>query len=98
VIILYLNRNIELIHLRRTIELMRPMGRAARTNDVKDVIKEMQNSPTAAYLRECSLHERIMLASFIKCMRRDGIEEIKVGDVCDFPLGLLFFSNLKKTK
>ncbi|KAJ3783927.1 P-loop containing nucleoside triphosphate hydrolase protein [Lentinula aff. detonsa] len=66
---------------RRTLELMRPTGVAARTNDVKDVIKEMQNSPTAAYLRECSLHERIMLASFIKCMRREGIEEIKLGDL-----------------
>ncbi|KAJ3991783.1 P-loop containing nucleoside triphosphate hydrolase protein [Lentinula boryana] len=66
---------------RRTLELMRPTGVAARTNDVKDVIKEMQNSPTAAYLRECSLHERIMLASFIKCMRREGVEEIKLGDL-----------------
>lgn len=60
---------------------MRPKGIAARTSDVKDVIKEMQNSPTAAYLRECSLHERIMLASFIKCMKREGVEEIKLGDV-----------------
>ncbi|KIK57659.1 hypothetical protein GYMLUDRAFT_86567 [Collybiopsis luxurians FD-317 M1] len=66
---------------RRTIELMRPKGVAARTNDVKDVIKEMQNSPTAAYLRECSLHERIMLASLIKCIIRQGIEAIKVGDL-----------------
>ncbi|KAJ4475288.1 P-loop containing nucleoside triphosphate hydrolase protein [Lentinula edodes] len=66
---------------RRTLELMRPKGIAARTSDVKDVIKEMQNSPTAAYLRECSLHERIMLASFIKCMKREGVEEIKLGDL-----------------
>ncbi|KAJ4487764.1 P-loop containing nucleoside triphosphate hydrolase protein [Lentinula aciculospora] len=66
---------------RRTLELMRPKGVAARTSDVKDVIKEMQNSPTAAYLRECSLHERIMLASFIKCMKREGVEEIKLGDL-----------------
>ncbi|KAJ3763886.1 P-loop containing nucleoside triphosphate hydrolase protein [Lentinula raphanica] len=66
---------------RRTLELMRPRGIAARTNDVKNVIKEMQNSPTAAYLRECSLHERIMLASLIKCMKREGVEEIKLGDL-----------------
>lgn len=69
------------LFIRRTLELMRPKGIAARTSDVKDVIKEMQNSPTAAYLRECSLHERIMLASFIKCMKREGVEEIKLGDV-----------------
>jgi hypothetical protein len=37
----------------------------------------MQNSPTAAYLSECSLHERIMLAALIKCIKREGIEEIK---------------------
>ena len=60
---------------------MRPKGAAAHTKDVKDVIKEMQNSPTAAYLRECTLHERIMLASLIKCVKREGTEEIKVGDV-----------------
>ncbi|KAF9075123.1 P-loop containing nucleoside triphosphate hydrolase protein [Rhodocollybia butyracea] len=66
---------------RRTLELMRPKGVAARTNDVKDVIKEMQNSPTAAYLRECSLHERIMLASLLKCMKRQGVEEIKLSDL-----------------
>lgn len=37
----------------------------------------MQNSPTAAYLRDLSLHERLMLTSLIKCMKREGIEEIK---------------------
>ncbi|KAE9385151.1 hypothetical protein BT96DRAFT_960792 [Gymnopus androsaceus JB14] len=66
---------------RRTLELVRPKNRAARTSDAQSVIKSMQNSPTAAYLRECSLHERIMLASLLKCMRRDGVEEIKFGDV-----------------
>lgn len=41
----------------------------------------MQNSPTAAYLRDCSLHERIMLASLLKCVKRDGIDEIKWDDI-----------------
>jgi origin recognition complex subunit 1 len=49
--------------------------------DVKEVIQVMQNSPTAAHLRECSFHERMMLASLIKCMKREGVEEIKWGEV-----------------
>jgi origin recognition complex subunit 1 len=50
--------------------------------DVKEVIQVMQNSPTAAYLRECSFHERMMLTSLVKCMKREGVEEIKWGEVC----------------
>lgn len=56
---------------------MQPSKRAARTDDVKEVIKVMQNSPTAAYLRECSYHERVMLASLVKCVKREGVEEIR---------------------
>ncbi|KAI9000488.1 P-loop containing nucleoside triphosphate hydrolase protein [Trametes punicea] len=66
---------------RRTVELVQPRKRTARTEDVKAVIKEMQNSPTAAYLRELSFHERLMLAALIKCVRKEGIEEIKWADV-----------------
>lgn len=66
---------------RRAVELVQPTSRTARTDDVKEVIKIMQNSPTAAFLRDCSLHERIMLAALLKCARRDGIEEVKWGDV-----------------
>ncbi|KAF5339244.1 hypothetical protein D9758_013297 [Tetrapyrgos nigripes] len=62
---------------RRAVELCQSLGRPARTNDVAEIIKEMQNSPTAAYLNECSLHERIMLAALIKCVKREGVEEIK---------------------
>ncbi|THV01003.1 P-loop containing nucleoside triphosphate hydrolase protein [Dendrothele bispora CBS 962.96] len=62
---------------RRAVEICQPLSRAARTSDIAEIIKEMQNSPTAAYLSECSLHERIMLAALIKCVRREGIEEIK---------------------
>ncbi|TFK49740.1 P-loop containing nucleoside triphosphate hydrolase protein [Heliocybe sulcata] len=66
---------------RRTVELVHPRQRSARTDDVKEVIKVMQNSPTAAYLRDCSLHERLLLAALLKCMRNEGFEEIKWGDV-----------------
>ena len=41
----------------------------------------MQNSPTAAYVRECSFHERMMLAALLKCIKREGVEEIKWSEV-----------------
>ncbi|KAI0034757.1 P-loop containing nucleoside triphosphate hydrolase protein [Vararia minispora EC-137] len=66
---------------RRTVELVHANKRAAVVNDVQQVIKVMQNSPTAAYLRDCSLHERIMLAALLKCMKKDGVDEIRWEDV-----------------
>ena len=66
---------------RRVVETVQPQQRSAKTEDVKEVIKQMQSSPTAAYLRDCSLHERIMLAALLKCARRSGIEEVKWSDV-----------------
>ena len=44
-------------------------------------IKMMQSSPTAAYLRGLSLHERLVLTSLIKCIKREGVEEIKWSEV-----------------
>ena len=58
-------------------ELVQPKQTTAGVRDVKEVIQAMQNSPTAAYLCECSLHERMMLASLIKCIKREGVEEIQ---------------------
>ncbi|KAF8624427.1 hypothetical protein AX17_007136 [Amanita inopinata Kibby_2008] len=62
---------------RRTVELVQSARKTARTADVKEVIQAMQNSPTAAYLRDCSFHERLMLASLVKCIKREGVDEIK---------------------
>ncbi|KAI0260462.1 P-loop containing nucleoside triphosphate hydrolase protein [Gloeopeniophorella convolvens] len=66
---------------RRTVELVQPRRRAARTDDVKDVIRELQNSPTAALLRSLSLHERVLLAALLKCVRRTGVDEIPWADL-----------------
>ncbi|KAH7884236.1 P-loop containing nucleoside triphosphate hydrolase protein [Phlebopus sp. FC_14] len=66
---------------RRAVELVHRKGKTAGMEDIKEIIKVMQNSPTAAYLKECSLHERITLASLIKCMKREGVEEIKWGEI-----------------
>lgn len=66
---------------RRTVELVQPFSKTARIDDVKRVIKDMQNSPIAAYIRDLSLHERIMLAAMLKCIKRAGVEEIRWGDL-----------------
>ncbi|KAF8840727.1 P-loop containing nucleoside triphosphate hydrolase protein [Paxillus ammoniavirescens] len=66
---------------RRAVELVHPKGKTAGMEDVKEVIRVMHNSPTAAFLRELSLHERIMLAALVKCMKREGVEEIQLGEI-----------------
>jgi origin recognition complex subunit 1 len=55
--------------------------RPARVPEIKKVIDAMQNSPTAAYLVHCSEHERIMLAATLKCIRKNGTETVKWGEV-----------------
>ncbi|KAF7306437.1 Origin recognition complex subunit 1 [Mycena indigotica] len=62
---------------RRVVELAHPQRRKAVIKDVSEVTKQMQNSPTATYLRDCSFHERLVLLSLIRCIRTEGIEEIK---------------------
>ncbi|KAJ7128891.1 P-loop containing nucleoside triphosphate hydrolase protein [Mycena crocata] len=66
---------------RRAVELAQEDRRMAVINDVMEVTKQMQNSPTAAYLRECSFHERMLLVALIKCIKREGVEEIKWSEV-----------------
>lgn len=66
---------------RRTVELVHQGKKTAGMRDVKEVISAMQNSPTAGYLQDLSLHERIMLAAVLKCVKREGVEEVKWADV-----------------
>ncbi|KAF9022267.1 P-loop containing nucleoside triphosphate hydrolase protein [Hymenopellis radicata] len=66
---------------RRAVELVRPEKRVASSGDIVQVMSVMQNNPTAAYLRDLSFHERLMLASLVKCVKREGVEEIKWGEV-----------------
>ena len=67
--------------IRRTVELVQQHRRVSRTYDVKDVIRNPQNSPTSAFPRSLSLHERILLAALLRCMRRAGVGEIPWADV-----------------
>jgi origin recognition complex subunit 1 len=78
--------------------------KAASVPEVKKVIDGMQNSPTAGFLRDCSFHERIMLAALLKCIRKGGVDAVKWADVSrmlptsklrsSFPLQLAHQHNL----
>ena len=69
---------------RRAVELVQEKKTTVKPPHIKEVVQVMQNSPTAAFLRDLSFHERLMLASLIKCIKREGVEEIKWGDVSLF--------------
>ncbi|KAF9484856.1 P-loop containing nucleoside triphosphate hydrolase protein [Pholiota conissans] len=66
---------------RRAVELVKPVKGTVKPPHIQEVVSTMQNTPTAAYLRDLSFHERLMLASLVKCVKREGVEEIKWGDV-----------------
>lgn len=66
---------------RRTVELAQSEKRTSTIKDVQEVFRSMQHNPITAYLQDCSFHERLMLASLVKCMKREGVEEIKWGEV-----------------
>ena len=72
---------------RRAVELARASssdsgsGRSAETRDVTAALSAMQKSPTAAFVAGCSLHEKIMLAAVVRCVKRKGVDEIPWGDV-----------------
>lgn len=67
--------------LRRAVELVKEAKGTVKAPHIKEVVQVMQNTPTAAYLRDLSFHERLMLTSLVKCMKRDGVNEISWGDV-----------------
>ncbi|KAG6334745.1 hypothetical protein ID866_4346 [Astraeus odoratus] len=62
---------------RRAAELARAAGRPGEARDVQAALAALQRSPTAAFVNTCSLHERIMLVALIRCVKREGVEEIQ---------------------
>ncbi|KAJ2916784.1 hypothetical protein MD484_g3647, partial [Candolleomyces efflorescens] len=66
---------------RRVVEHVSTSKTTAGASHVQKIMSIMQSSPTAGYLQDCSLHERIMLAALTKCVKREGVEEIKWSDV-----------------
>ncbi|KAF9559277.1 hypothetical protein CPC08DRAFT_723964 [Agrocybe pediades] len=66
---------------RRAVELVLPTKSTVKIPHIKEVVQTLQNSPMAAFLRDLSFHERVMLASLIKCVKREGVEEVKLSEV-----------------
>ena len=66
---------------RRAVELVVSSETTVKAPHIREVVQILQNSPTAAFLRDLSFHERLMLASLVKCIKREGIEEIKWSEV-----------------
>ncbi|KAI6105020.1 P-loop containing nucleoside triphosphate hydrolase protein [Pisolithus croceorrhizus] len=66
---------------RRAVELAYAGERCGEARDVQSALAALQRSPTAAFLDTCSLHERIMLAALIRCVKREGVEEVRWGEI-----------------
>ncbi|KAL4064591.1 P-loop containing nucleoside triphosphate hydrolase protein [Scleroderma citrinum] len=68
---------------RRAVELARASSSDIEARDVQAALAAMQKSPTAAFVAGCSLHEQIMLAAMVRCVKREGVEEIRWGKIQD---------------
>jgi hypothetical protein len=69
----------------------RGKGGQVTKNHISEVTAEMQNSPTAAYIRECtSFHERVMLAATWRCLKKSGVGMVKWEEVWDPPITLAY--------
>ncbi|KAJ9097670.1 hypothetical protein QFC21_004707 [Naganishia friedmannii] len=44
--------------------------------DMAAVLKAMTSSPVAMFVKQCSLHQKMMLAAMLRCIRREGLSEI----------------------
>jgi Cdc6-like AAA superfamily ATPase len=66
---------------RRAVELVQATRSTVKAPHIREVVQSMQNSPTAAFLRDLSFHERLVLASLISCAKREGVEEVKWSEV-----------------
>ena len=71
---------------RRAVELVQATRGTVKAPQIREVVQSMQNSPTAAFLRDLSFHERLMLASLVSCAKREGVDEIKWSEVRVSPL------------
>lgn len=78
---------------RRAVELVQASKSTVKAPHIKEVVQTLQNSPTAAFLKDLSFHERLMLASLIKCIKREGVEEIKWSEVISSLLSVFPFQN-----
>lgn len=41
------------------------------------VLNQMSSSPVALFVKSCSEQQKMMLASMVRCVRREGVPEIQ---------------------
>ncbi|EIW84536.1 P-loop containing nucleoside triphosphate hydrolase protein [Coniophora puteana RWD-64-598 SS2] len=66
---------------RRAVELAAQDRRCASMNDITEVVKAMQGSATALWMKGCSLHERLVLAAIVRVVKNEGVEEVPWAEV-----------------
>ena len=86
-----------LLSCRRAVELVQATRGTVKAPHIREVVQSLQNSPTAAFLRDLSFHERLMLASLVSCAKREGVEEIKWSEV-PISLSLTTTANLDNNR
>lgn len=50
--------------------------KAVTIREMSGVLRAMTSSPIALYIKQCSLHQKMMLAAMLRCIRREGVPEI----------------------
>jgi Cdc6-like AAA superfamily ATPase len=62
---------------------------------VDEAIKEMFTSPSVAFIRSCSLHQKIFLVACMQRSRAIGLAEIEFGDVAHYHIQTCKWHNIE---
>ncbi|CEP11336.1 hypothetical protein [Parasitella parasitica] len=62
---------------------------------VDEAIKEMFSSPSVAFIRSCSLHQKIFLVACMQRSRAVGLAEIEFGDVAHYHIQTCKWHNIE---
>lgn len=73
----WIARQLTLIH-RRAVEvtLESTSPHSVTPKEMMAVLNLMSSSPVAMFVKNCSTQQKVMLASVVRCVRREGIAEI----------------------
>ncbi|KAI7890994.1 P-loop containing nucleoside triphosphate hydrolase protein [Mucor mucedo] len=83
---------------RRAVEIVetRPeMGTHVTIPIVTEAVKEMFTSPSVAFIRSCSLHQKIFLVACMQRSRAIGLVEIEFGDVAHYHIQTCKWHNIE---
>lgn len=83
---------------RRAVEIVETrsnMGAHVTIAIVDEAIKEMFTSPSVAFIRSCSLHQKIFLVACMQRSRAIGLAEIEFGDVAHYHVQTCKWHNIE---